>query len=79
MKSGKQHFVGVMQRLAKKRSASRSRNPLQVGNVLTKKAPMGAAPVGNSNIDKPEGQGLTIQPTKGQLGLNPKQQGAKKS
>jgi len=70
MKSGKQHFVGAMQKLAKKRSASRSRNPLQIGNVLTKKAPMGGTANFDSNIDTPEGQGIPAKSPK--QNLNPK-------
>lgn len=74
-KGGK--FVSAMQRLAKKRSASRSKAPLQVGNVLTKKAPMGGP--GKFTSGKAHGDddaGLTVQSSEGQTGLNPKQQGA---
>ena len=74
-KGGK--FVKAMQSLAKKRSQSRSKNPLQVGNVLTKKAPMGGP--GNFTSGKAHGDdkaGLTVQASEGQTGLNPKQQGA---
>lgn len=67
-------FVGAMKRLAQLRSKSRSKAPLQVGNVLTKKAPMaGKAPFG-SRIVKPEGkQFATLQSTEGQNALNSEQ------
>lgn len=74
-KGGK--FVANMRKLAQKRSASRSVAPLQVGNVLTKKAlPKGTADY-DSDIDTPEGQGK-VSVSEGQAALNPKQQGAKK-
>lgn len=75
-KGGK--FVGTMQKLAKLRSKSRSTTPLQVGNVLTKKAlPKGTANY-DSDIDTPEGQG-SVNVSKGQAALNPKQQGVNKN
>lgn len=74
-KGGK--FVANLGRLAKKRSASRSVAPLQVGNVLTKKAlPKGTADY-DSDIDTPEGKGK-VSVSEGQAALNPKQQGVKK-
>lgn len=74
-KGGK--FVDTMRKLAKKRSASRSVAPLQVGNVLTKKAlPKGTANY-DSDIDTPEGQG-SVSVSPGQAALNPKQQGVSK-
>jgi hypothetical protein len=75
MKSGKGHFAGAMHRLAKLRSSSRSVNPLQVGNVLTKHAPQGGTANFDSKIDKPEGEGRKVQSTEGQTALDPKQQG----
>lgn len=74
-KGGK--FVANMRKLAQKRSASRSTAPLQIGNVLTKKAlPKGTADY-DSDIDTPEGQG-SVKVSPGQAALNPKQQGVKK-
>lgn len=74
-KGGK--FVGAMRKLAQKRSASRSIAPLQVGNVLTKKAPMKGTGSFGSKIDKPEGnQFAPVNATEGQTALNDKQQGA---
>lgn len=71
-KSGKGHFVGLMQKLAKKRATDRGgKNAPAQGNVLTKKAPMGASPVGSSKASN----STKVHPTDGQLGLNPKQQG----
>lgn len=76
-KGGK--FVGAMRKLAKKRSKSRSKNHLQVGNVLTKKAPMAGTVKFGSSIVKPEGkQYAPIQASPGQSSLNPEQPGAKK-
>jgi hypothetical protein len=70
-------FVANMGRLAKLRSESRSKAPLQVGNVLTKKAPMKGAGSFGSKIDKPEGtQFAPIQATEGQTALDQKQPGA---
>lgn len=76
-KGGK--FVDTMRKLAQKRSKSRSKNPLQIGNVLTKKAlPSGKAEF-ESGITKPEGkQFAPVSASKGQSALNPKQQGARK-
>lgn len=74
-KGGK--FVGAMKRLAELRSSTRSKNPLQVGNVLTKKAPMGGNVKFGSKVDTPEGKSSTpVKATEGQTALNPKQQGA---
>src|SRR6266404_8044687 len=70
-------FVVAMRKLAQKRSASRWVNPLQVGNVLTKKAPMKGAGSFGSKIDKPEGkQFANVNATEGQTALDDKQQGA---
>lgn len=70
-------FVATMRKLAQKRSKSRSKNPLQVGNVLTKKAPRGGTVPFGSKIDKPEGKSFRpVQATEAQTGLNPEQQGA---
>lgn len=74
-KSGKGHFVGAMQRLAKLRQSSRSEAPLQQGNVLTKKAPQGGTAPFKSGINKPEGGGIKVQSTEAQTALNLKQQG----
>jgi len=73
-KGGK--FVGAMRKLAKKRSESRSVNPLQVGNVLTKKAPMKGAGKFTSGEAHGDDKGLKVQSTEGQTALDPKQQGA---
>ena len=74
-KGGK--FVSAMQRLAKLRSPSRSKNPLQVGNTLTKKAPMKGGGSFTSGINKPEGNGNPfVQATEGQTALNKNQRGA---
>ena len=70
-KGGK--FAKSMSRLAKLRSKSRSKNPLQVGNVLTKKAPMKGGATYGSKVNKPEGSGI-LNTSKGQLALNPEQQ-----
>lgn len=67
-KGGK--FARSMSRLAKLRSKSRSKNPLQVGNVLTKKAPMKGTVAFTSKAPKSD----KMDTTKGQLALNPKQQ-----
>src|ERR1700694_1135643 len=69
-------FVSAMSRLAKLRSKSRSKNPLQVGNVLTKKAPMEGKGSFGSSINKPEGHNAGVNATEGQTALNSKQQGA---
>lgn len=70
-------FVSAMGRLAKLRSKSRSKNPLQVGNVLTKKAPMGGMAKFTSSLKGIKDPGLTVQASSGQSALNPKQQGAR--
>lgn len=76
-KGGK--HVSAMQKLAKLRSTERSKSPLQVGNVLTKKAPMGGSVNFDSEIDTPDGHSaVPLQPTKGQSALNPFQPGSKK-
>lgn len=74
-KGGK--HVSAMQRLAKLRSTERSKSPLQVGNVLTKKAPMGGKVPFGSKIDEPDGdEGCEVEASEGQTALNPKQKGA---
>ena len=72
-KGGK--FVGAMRKLAQKRSASRSKAPLQVGNVLTKKAPQGGSAKFTSNKKGLGDKGLLVQPTEAQEALNEDQQG----
>lgn len=67
-------FVAAMRNLAKKRSASRSKSPLQVGNVLTKKAlPKGKATFDSKLAHGDDKVGLTANPEKDNL--NPGQQG----
>lgn len=72
-KSGKGHFAGAMQKLAKAKNAKRGNKPvLQHGNTLTKKAPMGgAAPFGSAVTGGP---GLNVQASPAQAGLNEEQQ-----
>lgn len=70
-KGGK--FVAAMQKLAKKRSASRSKAPLQVGNVLTKKAPQGGSAKFTSNKKGLGDKGQLVQASPGQRALNDKQ------
>ena len=75
-KGGK--FVKAMQSLAKKRSASRSKNPLQIGNVLTKKAlPKGKATFDSGIARGDDNAGITAKPVKDNL--NPGQQGTPNS
>lgn len=70
-------FVGAMQRLAQKRSKSRSVAPLQVGNMLTKKAALGGSKAKfESGISKPAKSFAPVKATEAQTGLNPEQQGA---
>jgi hypothetical protein len=76
-KSGRGHFAGAMLKLAKLRQPSRSVNPLQQGNVLTKQAPMGGMANFDSNVNAPEGNATApVKATEGQTALNPKQRGA---
>ena len=72
MKSGKGHFAAAAQRIAKLRSGH-----LQHG--VPKHAPKGTTgEVGFSGVVRKMDKGKTVQPSAGQTGLNPKQQGAKK-
>ena len=71
-KGGK--FVETMRKLAKKRSASRSKAPLQVGNVLTKKAfPKGKATFDSKLAHGDDKAGIIASPEKDTL--NDQQQG----
>lgn len=63
MKSGKGHFAGIAQRLAKKRSGF-----LQTG---AKNGLKGAGNVGGSSVPAKSGK---MNTTKGQKALNPEQQ-----
>lgn len=73
-KGGK--FQESMKRLAKLRSASRSKSPLQVGNVLTKKAfPSGTASFGSKVTNTGDKSATPVQATEGQTALNPNQPG----
>ena len=67
-------FVAAMSKLAKKHSANRSKSPIQVGNVLTKKAPQGGPAKFTSNQSGIEKPGVNFK-LKDQIGLNPEQPG----
>jgi hypothetical protein len=72
--TGKGNFGAALMALAKAKTPSRgNKPPLQHGNTLTKKAPMGGVAQFASALTG--GPGLGAQSTEGQTALNPKQRG----